>query len=221
MEERREPRWRDGPVESAKDEWGIATPMSEVGDEKEPRNIFSALIRLYRFSPALFVLHLSGALIAWFAPDDALVRWPFLKNVVAGVGEIFPLLPDAVRKSKFPDVTALYFSLMLIAVPLRFWVVVRLYCSRRDQIFDRFIYFSILRKIYTISVLTFFACIGFLFLFVYGHFYEWNFMAVSRSRMWLGLIGPLFSGADSICGLVAGVIAIDVFFRRSFNAKGT
>ncbi|TCW77320.1 hypothetical protein C5O80_33575 [Burkholderia sp. SRS-46] len=32
------------------------------------------------------VLHLTGALIAWFAPDDALTRWPALKAIVARVG---------------------------------------------------------------------------------------------------------------------------------------
>ncbi|WP_334040826.1 hypothetical protein [Burkholderia ambifaria] len=67
-------------------------------------------------------LHLSGAVIAWFVPDDALTRWPLLKIAIGNVGEIFPLLPEAVKKSKFPDVTALYFLLMLVAIPMRHWV---------------------------------------------------------------------------------------------------
>ncbi|WP_243712401.1 hypothetical protein [Burkholderia pyrrocinia] len=76
-------------------------------------------------SPALLALHLSGVVIAWFAPDDALTRWPLLKIAVTDVGEIFPLLPEAVKKSRFPDVTALYFLLMLFAVPMRIWVAIR------------------------------------------------------------------------------------------------
>jgi len=78
------------------------------------------MIRRYRIGPALLALHLSGVVIAWFAPDDALTRWPLLKIAVTNVGEIFPLLPEAVKKSKFHDVTALYFLLMLVAVPMRF-----------------------------------------------------------------------------------------------------
>ncbi|HEJ2444192.1 hypothetical protein [Burkholderia multivorans] len=92
--------------------------------------------------PALLVLHVVGALIAWFAPDDALTRWPFLKIVVADVGEILPLLPDAIEKSKFLGVTALCFSLMLAATPLGFWVAVRCTYSYRIRIEREYCEFS-------------------------------------------------------------------------------
>ncbi|UEP24178.1 hypothetical protein LL999_16085 [Burkholderia ambifaria] len=50
----------------------------ETASDTEPSNIFSLMIRIYRTSPALLALHLSGAVIASFAPDDALARWPLL-----------------------------------------------------------------------------------------------------------------------------------------------
>ncbi|WP_310674613.1 hypothetical protein [Burkholderia multivorans] len=114
-------------------------------------------------SPALLVLHVVGALIAWFAPNDALTRWPFLKIVVADVGEILPLLPDAIEKSKFPGVTALYFSLMLAATPLRLWVAVRCTYSYRIRIEREYCEFSLARKACLIALVSVLACIGLFF----------------------------------------------------------
>ncbi|WP_230947301.1 hypothetical protein [Burkholderia territorii] len=108
MKERRWPR-RDARSTGRENGAGYGSVREKGGDDTEPTNIFSLMIKVYRMSPALLVLHLSGVVIAWFAPDDALTRWSFLKVAVANAGEIFPLIPGAVKKSKFPEVTALYF----------------------------------------------------------------------------------------------------------------
>lgn len=73
MEKRQGPRWRACPKgrgERARYELG----GDETASDTEPSNIFSLMIRIYRMNPALLALHLSGAVIAWFAPDDALTR---------------------------------------------------------------------------------------------------------------------------------------------------
>lgn len=79
-------------------------------------------------------LHLAGALIAWFAPDDALKRWLVLKPVVTAIGEVFPLLPKAIGKSLFPDVTELYFALVLATIPYRLWVGCRMWYAGASEI---------------------------------------------------------------------------------------
>ncbi|WP_244100074.1 hypothetical protein [Burkholderia anthina] len=170
-------------------------------------------------SPALLALHLSGLVIAWFAPDDALTRWPFLTIAVANVGEIFPLLPAAVEKSKFPDVTALYFLLMLVTVPMRLWVAIRFCYSYRSRIESGYSKISRVRKIYSIVVVLVFMCMGFLSILVDGYFFEWNFVAISRSRVWLGLIGPLFAGGAEVIAIAAGVVVIFISLRRIFTCE--
>ncbi|MGU8078751.1 hypothetical protein [Burkholderia pyrrocinia] len=170
-------------------------------------------------SPALLALHLSGVVIAWFAPDDALTRWPLLKIAVTDVGEIFPLLPEAVKKSRFPDVTALYFLLMLVAVPMRLWVAIRFCYSYRSRIENGYSKISLVRKIYSIFVVLIFMCVGFSSILVDGYFFEWNFVAISRSRMWLGLIGPLFAGGAEVIAIAAGVVVIFIALHRAFTCK--
>jgi hypothetical protein len=218
MKEKREPSWCGGANENDRGEEIREASLAENQDEQEPRNIFSALIRLYRFSPALFVLHLSGALIAWFAPDDALTRWSFLRELVAGIGEIFPMLTGAVRKSNFPDVTALYFSLMLLAVPLRFWVAFRIFCFYRDEIFHKYSNLSAGKKVRVVFFSSISMCIGVLN-FTHSGSYDWNFMSISRSKFWLGLIGPIFAGGAEIFCISAGLVSIFISVFYILNSK--
>ncbi|RKU01625.1 hypothetical protein C7H84_19765 [Burkholderia sp. Nafp2/4-1b] len=177
------------------------------------------MIEIYRVNPALLVLHLAGALIAWFAPDDALTRWPYLRIVVKGIGEIFPLVFNAIKESEFPDITALYFALMLIAVPLRFWVAIRICCSYRDRVVNQYSKFSFARKIYSVTVVFAFAGMGLFSLFIAGYYFEWNFVAVSRSRLWLGFIGPLFAGGADITAIAVGSVVIFITLRNKFTRK--
>ncbi|MBR8415009.1 hypothetical protein KDW09_30055 [Burkholderia cenocepacia] len=219
MKERQGARWRACSKEQEERE-GYGPGREEAGSDTEPTNIFGLMIRIYRMSPALLALHLSGVAIAWFTPDDALSRWPFLKMAVANVGEIFPLLPEAVKKSRFPDVTALYFFLMLIAIPVRLSVAIRFCYSYRPQIENGYSKISIAKKIYLIVVVLMFMCMGFHSILVEGYFYEWNFVAISRSRIWLGLIGPFFAGGAEVIAIAAGVVAIFIALRRVFTCKG-
>ncbi|WP_162999323.1 hypothetical protein [Burkholderia sp. Nafp2/4-1b] len=185
----------------------------------EPRDVLGFMIEIYRVNPALLVLHLAGALIAWFAPDDALTRWPYLRIVVKGIGEIFPLVFNAIKESEFPDITALYFALMLIAVPLRFWVAIRICCSYRDRVVNQYSKFSFARKIYSVTVVFAFAGMGLFSLFIAGYYFEWNFVAVSRSRLWLGFIGPLFAGGADITAIAVGSVVIFITLRNKFTRK--
>ncbi|WP_175704806.1 hypothetical protein [Burkholderia ambifaria] len=65
------------------------------------------------------------------------------------------------KKSKFPDVTALYFLLMLVAIPMRLWAAIRflLFVSISDR--GRVFEISPVRKIYSIAVVSMLMCVGF------------------------------------------------------------
>lgn len=69
-------------------------------------------------SPVIYVPILLGALIAWFAPQDVLERVPALQALVDAVRRVYLPLQRYAGKSSFPQVTALYFSLMVLHAPL-------------------------------------------------------------------------------------------------------
>ncbi|MGU7775769.1 hypothetical protein ACV229_37165 [Burkholderia sp. MR1-5-21] len=162
------------------------------------------------------VLHLAGALIAWFAPDDALTRWPVLKTIVVSIGEIFSLLPKAIEKSRFPEVTALYFALMLAATPLRIFEAFRLCYAERERIALGYLNYSWKRKISAFLVAFLFVS-GSVFLLIFrGQYFDWNFMSVGQSKFWLGMVGPLFAGGYLIICFVAGVVAMLSLLRCVF-----
>ena len=89
---------------------------------------------MYRRNPGILILHISGASIAWLAPDDILSRWGFLVETVAAMGGIFPLLNVVVEKSQFPEVAAVYFALMLAAIPYGLWVGCRMWYAGASEI---------------------------------------------------------------------------------------
>jgi hypothetical protein len=174
---------------------------------------------MYRRSPATLALHVAGALIAWFAPEDALTRWPALKAAVTIVGNIFPLLPNAVASSRFPDVTALYFALMLVATPLRLWGSVRFFYGERSRAPASYSSLPWGEKLIALTALPFLACAG-VFFMVNGYYYELNIFSISGSRLWLGLVGPLFAGGDQIACIAMGVVWFLLFLRYIFTPKG-
>lgn len=50
-------------------------------------NLVGDAIRICRFSSKILILNIAGAIIARFAPEDALLRWRVMEEVVTGVGK--------------------------------------------------------------------------------------------------------------------------------------
>lgn len=166
------------------------------------------------------VLHLTGALIAWFAPDDALTRWPGLKAVVTSIGGVFPLVHKAVERSLFPDVTALYFSLMLALTPVRIFEGLRLCYAEKERIVAGYIGFSRKRRVAAFCCALFFWSGSVFFLIFDGQYIDWNFVSVAESRFWLGVIGPLFAGGYLVICFVMGVVAmLSLLYCATFNNR--
>lgn len=219
MKERQGLRWRACSRGQKRESQPYEAVQVVEGNDAEPSNIFGFMIKIYRMNPVLLVVHLAGALIAWFAPDDALTRWPYLRIVVEGIGEIFPLLLSAMKESEFHDVTAIYFALMLIAMPVRFCAAIRICCSYRDRVLNGYYKFPLVKKIYSVIVVFAFSGMGLFSLFIGGYYFEWNFVAVSRSRLWLGFIGPLFAGGADITAIAVGSVVIFTALRNKFTCK--
>ncbi|WP_230940458.1 hypothetical protein [Burkholderia territorii] len=102
---------------------------------------------------------------------------------------------------------------------MRLSVAIRFCYSYRSRIESGYSKISFARKIYAIFVVLMFMCMGFYSILADGYFYEWNFVAISRSRMWLGLIGPLFAGGAEVIAIAAGIVAISIALRRGFACK--
>lgn len=108
---------------------------------------------------------------------------------------------------------------MLIATPVRFWVAIRICCSYRGRVASEYSKFSFLKKIYSVSIVFAFAGMGLFSLFIAGYYFEWNFVAVSRSRLWLGFIGPLFAGGADITAIAVGSVVIFMALGNKFTCK--
>jgi len=163
----------------------------------ENRGFVDDMLFMYRRYPGILILHISGAAIAWFAPGDVLSRWESLVEAVAAVGGIFPLLNVAVEKSQFPEVTAVYFALMLAAIPYRLWVGCRMWYAGADRGREVYKNISLKERMKIIFMTPLLLCAGMYFLFS-DFYFEWNFIPVSKSRVWLWLVGPLFAGGAQI-----------------------
>lgn len=192
--------------------------LKKETDSNESRSIVGEIIGIYKFSPVILVLHVAGVIVAWLAPEDVLEQWPFLDVIVAGVGKVFPLIFGAVEKSKFPDVTALYFALMLAAFPFRLLVGFRLLYAGQAKGRETYERLSMAGKAKVIFGAPFFLLCG-IFVLVEGYYYEFNFIPISESRLCLGLVGPLFAGGAHIMCISLGLSWIWFFMTRIFSSK--
>ncbi|HEF5874189.1 TPA: hypothetical protein SAY52_004856 [Burkholderia cenocepacia] len=173
------------------------------------------LLRYYRYCPRILSLHIFGALIAWFAPADVLVRYKILADFVSWAGRVFPVVNEAAEKSAFPGVMGLYFSIMYALLP------VRIFDSARAFYVDRGHTVAIIKKSFFKRVI---LSVGVVFFFVFGvaavlfgrPYYEINVLPISESRFLLGLIGPIFAGGAEGFGVAAGIAWIFIFFSWVF-----
>lgn len=152
------------------------------------------LIDFYR-SPLIWGSHLLGALIAWFAPDNVLSVWPFLKSLTGPIDTVFPIVGNYASRSQFPEVTELYFAVMSIVAPLwayRAWQNPRFMFNQQE--FEK----RVVRNGLPFIIFAWFVvALFFPLLALFGLFvnpgYDFNVMPINRSRLALGFFGPVFS----------------------------
>lgn len=170
-----------------------------------------ALIKYYRHCPAMLALHIVGALIAWFAPVDVFGQYPVLRSLASIAGDISPVVNSAAKKSAFPEVAELYFAVMYISIPMRVFDGVRIFYLERNYTLEK-IRASLRGRILVSFLLIFFFGFGVVALLFGRPYYEINIMPISQSRIWLGLIGPIFAGGMEVFGISVGLVWTYIFF---------
>jgi len=148
-------------------------------------------IEFYR-NPWIWGTHLIGALVAWFAPLDVLDQSAALRSFTDLMGGIFPTVVGYKKSSKFPQVSALYFSLMFVLGPIWFWKTLSI--SRRTVRQPSGKIWSLPRPLRVPVVLLlggalFIGLPAFQLFFNPG--YDLHVMPISSSRLSLGIWGPL------------------------------
>lgn len=159
----------------------------------------------------MLVLHIVGALIAWFAPVDVLGQYPVLRSLASIAGDISPVVNSAAKKSAFPEVAELYFAVMYISMPVRVFDGVRIFYLERNYTLEK-IRASLRGRILVSFSLIFFFCFGVVALLFGRPYYEINIMPISQSRIWLGLIGPIFAGGMEVFGISVGLVWTYILF---------
>lgn len=189
------------------------------GDKKD-YSLVGELVNFYRHSPTILVLHLFGVAIAWLAPGDILTRWANLKILTTFIGYIYPLMGKAIEQSLFPEVTELYFALMLGFAPFRLWEWLSFLYSPKYRSGTLNQNSSIKQILLALFLALFFLFVGIFLLIFHGQFFELNFLSISRSRLLLGLIGPVFAGGAFLMCIGIGIKGIHTVFRLFISALG-
>ena len=145
-------------------------------------------------NPWIWGTFLMGALVAWFAPLDVLDQSAALRSFTELMGQIFPPVVGYKKSSKFPQVSALYFSLMFLLGPIWFWK--HLSISRHTVRQPSGKIWSLPRPLRVPLVILLGGAL-FIGLPAFQLFlnpgYDFHVMSISSSRPSLGIWGPLLT----------------------------
>lgn len=170
------------------------------------------LLALYR-NPFILFSHLAGALIAIFAPADILSAVPSLKAFANLVNNIFPVVGNFASRSKFPQISELYFAFMMCFLPA--WYLGSLTAIRildaDHRIPDDQSSLSLIARLALLAVMVFGAIATFCFI---NPGYDFNLMPINRSRIALAVFGPVFAAGTSGYLLAALVYVTQKIFAH-------
>jgi hypothetical protein len=168
------------------------------------------LVRYYQNCPRILMLHIVGAVVAWFSPVDVLERYGIIESFVSRMGSVFPVIGAAMEVSKFPGVTGLYFSIMYLFLPVRIVESAKAFYENRTCTFNK-INGVVWKKIVVSIGVIFFFLFGVISIVFSRSYYEINIVPISQSRLWLGLVGPIFAGGAEGFGVAVGMVWIFIF----------
>lgn len=159
--------------------------------------------------PILRYSILAGLLIALYAPENILDQLPVLKPFTQLMSTIFPPIEYYALKSKFPQVSELYFSLMWVFSPLHFYYLNADFRAQRfewarkwkriefDVPYHGFKQYAN-RIFITVFLMPVLIIVG----LFYNKGYDFNLLPINSSRTALGLFGFWFAGAGSFALLL-------------------
>lgn len=151
---------------------------------------------------------LVGLLLALYAPNSVLDDYPFLKPFTQFMGTILPPIQYYAEKSKFPQVTELYFALMWLFAPLHFYFLNQDFHEQRFEWARKWKlkeltppyrgFKQYAHRVFIVLILMPALIIFYLF---YNKGYDFNLLPINSSRVMLGLFGFWFAGAAAFAML--------------------
>lgn len=162
-------------------------------------------VGLFLRNPIVAIPYSLSIALALLVPDDVFERWHWLQTWVNYVEQYVPIVSNYAKRSAFPQVTAVYFSIVAILItPSFLWSALATpgFIINEQK-------FTLLQEKF--GVLHSLACwviaLGLMPLLAYfclmvNPGYDFNIMPINRSRNALALFGPLFAG-----GVAGGCIA--------------
>jgi len=174
-------------------------------------------VGLFLRNPIVVIPYLLSIALALLAPDDVLDRWSLLKAWVTYVEQYVPIVSNYAKRSAFPQVTALYFSIVvLMMTPSFLWGVLATpgFVVNEDKfsrLQERFgVFHSLISWVIALGLMPLLAY----FCLMVNPGYDFNIMPINRSKIALALFGPLFAG-----GVAGGCIAASLNLSRRLLSK--
>lgn len=141
---------------------------------------------------SLFLI-IVGFFIAQFASESILDKYYYLQSITLKLKSIFPPIAGYAAKSKFPQVSELYFSYMWLISPVCFWASVQLVRNNEGLKSWKPKTWGEQINVFIVGVLLF-SLLGY-FTFFINPGYDYNLLPINSSRLALGMFGYIFSGS--------------------------
>lgn len=174
---------------------------------------------LYK-NPFVWGSHLLGALIALYAPTNILTEHFSLKSFSTLIDKIFPIVGNYSSRSKFSEVTALYFAFMMCTWPIWFWRQNKLLTSKDtlQELITKTPGENHLLLRSFIAVLIFLPLVIFMLFINPG--YQFSLMPINESRIALAVFGPFFAVwiSSNVLASLIGVILFFITYCRNKKA---
>lgn len=195
---------------------GSRLTNQESRETASSRSSWHAVLVFAR-NPIVAIPYALSIAFALSVPDDVLDRWSALKTWVMYMEQYVPIVSNYAMRSVFPQVTALYFSVVVVVItPSVLWgalatpgfVVDEGKFARLQQRFG--IFHSLACWVVALGLMPFLA---YFCLFV-NPGYDFNIMPINKYRIALAVFGPLFAG-----GVAGGCIASSLRMSHKLITK--
>ena len=164
--------------------------------------------------PLIWVPYALSILLALLVPEDAFSKWSWAKGWFDLVAQLVPIVGNYARRSAFPEVAGVYFSIVILMAPCIFMAAM----TTRGLVNEPAIRSLRVRRGLLYEVPAWLMVLLFLFLTYFcvaiNPGYDYNLMPINRSRIALALFGPLFAGGLSAGCLAAGLKLAQLLLRR-------
>ncbi|MGH8616561.1 MAG: hypothetical protein ACREUW_02635 [Burkholderiales bacterium] len=155
-------------------------------------------------------IFLLGVIIALFAPTDIVDRLPRVRQISIPLSQVFPPIEWYIKKSSFPQVTELYFTVMWLLSPLSFyWMGKDLAIEPKigewkKTLEERVIVLTIGRILFVLILIPLLLLGGWYF----NQGYDFLWLPVNSSRFALATGGYLLAGTGGWWVLQFGVLLL-------------